>query len=164
MSAFSQAWSLLKVDASDYQGHHKAPIDEDFYAPIWALNYNMFPNDVYTHPHYYESTALDEVMPILNQLRGNPYDQVAVYRSVPKGVQSELNRGDWVTPTRSYAEMHGERFDGGYDLIEEMVNAHDLLNEGNSLHEYGFLGHRNRFNEPDMEKRIRMILRELGEQ
>ena len=114
------------------------PLAEDAYPPIWALDYNMFPSDVYTNPHYYESMALDEIMPILNQLRGDPYGQVKVYRSVPKGVQSELNAGDWVTPTRSYAEMHGERFDGGYDLIEEMVNAHDLLNEGNSLHEYGF--------------------------
>ena len=91
--------------------------------------------DVYTNPGHYESSYLDEIMPILMEARNNPFvGKISVYRAVPKGVQSEIIPGDWVSPTRSYAELHGARFDGGYDLLEELVNAHgDLLNEGNSL-------------------------------
>ena len=73
-----------------------------------------------------------------------------------------MNAGDWVTPFREHAEDHGERFDGGYDIIEELVAAHDLLNEGNSVQEYGWLGHRNRL-DPDVAKWIRSHMMEEDE-
>lgn len=157
MTAFDTVWDLLKLDPPEYQGYHKAPLATDYYPPIFNMN-SMMPG-VYSNPHYYENTYLDEIMPILEMVRNDPFALIPVYRSVPKGMQSEINPGDWVTPTRSYAEMHGERFDDGYDLLEEEVRAHTLLNEGNSLHEYGWLGHRDGY-KPEINKWIRDLLRD----
>jgi len=158
MTAFDTAWALVKAEPPSYQGHHEAPLDAEYYPPIFNL-LGMYPSDVYANPEYYESSYLDEIMPIIMEARNNPFMEIPVYRSVPKGIQSEINPGDWVSPTRSYAEMHGERFDGGYDLLEELVNAHDLLNEGNSLHEYGWLGHRDGY-KPNINKWIRGMMSE----
>ena len=158
MTAFDTAWDLLKIDSPDYQGHHKAPIETDYHVPIFNLNTVM--PDIYSHPEYYN--VHPEHMELLNRVKNDPSQELSVYRSVPKGVQTEMNAGDWVTPFREYAEDHGERFDGGYDIIEELVAAHDLLNEGNSVQEYGWLGHRNRL-DPDVAKWIRSHMMEEDE-
>ena len=40
--------------------------------------------------------------------KGKPNKKVKVYRAVPKGV-TEINSGDWLTLSKEYAKMHGER-------------------------------------------------------
>lgn len=158
MTAFDRAWLILKMEPPEYQGHHQAPLDTDYYPPIFNLE-SMMPG-IYANPHFYNAT--EEQMELLRRFRNEPAAEVQVFRSVPKGVQSELNPGDWVTPFREYAEEHGQRFTGGYDLIEDIVAAHDLLNEGNAIEEYGWLGHRNRLDD-DVARWIRSHLMEDGQ-
>ena len=42
--------------------------------------------------------------------KGKPNKKVKVYRAVPKG-GTEINSGDWVTLSKEYAKMHGEKED-----------------------------------------------------
>jgi hypothetical protein len=60
-----------------------------------------------------------------------------MYRAVPENV-STINEGDWVTTSRKYADLHGERtLDGNYKIIEQKAKAGDLLSEGYP-YEFGY--------------------------
>lgn len=65
---------------------------------------------------------------------------VKVYRAVPKSVkEGKLRNGDWVTPSRKYAEMHGDnRLEGDYRIIEQEVPASQIWWDGNDINEWGF--------------------------
>ena len=55
---------------------------------------------------------------------------VEIHRAVPKGVKN-INNGDWVTPSKTYAKMHGENTLGGdYEIISKKVPAGSLTSEG----------------------------------
>jgi hypothetical protein len=54
-------------------------------------------------------------------------------------VISDINAGDWVTPSRSYAVDHGEgALNGQYRILSKSVPASHLFTEGNSLSEFGY--------------------------
>lgn len=54
-------------------------------------------------------------------------------------VISDINAGDWVTPSRSYAADHGESaLNGQYRILSKSVPASHLFTEGNSLSEFGY--------------------------
>lgn len=63
-----------------------------------------------------------------------------MYRAVPTSVkEGKLRNGDWVTPSRAYAEMHGEsRLKGQYRIIEDEVSASELWWDGNDVNEWGY--------------------------
>jgi hypothetical protein len=65
---------------------------------------------------------------------------VRVYRAVPSDIkEGSIRNGDWVTPSRKYAEMHGEnRLQGKYRIIEQDVPASDLWWDGNDVNEWGY--------------------------
>lgn len=125
-----------------YQMTHR-PIQDG--APLHDLT-QMFPPDVYTHPHYY-SFGGDEMgerktHAIVREYQGQPDKPVTIYRAVPEGVTS-INTGDWVTITREYAVVHSlHPTDPEQDLpiISATVPAHTLLNGGNDLLEWGYWG------------------------
>ena len=66
--------------------------------------------------------------------------KVKVYRAVPTSVkEGKLRNGDWVTPSKKYAEMHGDnRLEGKYRIIEDEVPANQLWWDGNDANEFGF--------------------------
>jgi len=73
----------------------------------------------------------------LRAVRGKPDAEVTVYRAVPENV-STINEGDWVTTSRKYADLHGERtLDDNYKIIEQKAKAGDLLSEGYP-YEFGY--------------------------
>lgn len=50
-----------------------------------------------------------------------------------------INEGDWVTINKDYAKQHGESsLRGNYKIISKKVKASDLINDGNSIHEWGY--------------------------
>lgn len=52
-----------------------------------------------------------------------------------------INPGDWVSPVRAYAKLHGESNLGGkgkYRIVSQRVKAKYLFTEGNSLLEFGY--------------------------
>ena len=126
-----------------YRGQHQPPA-RDYGAPMDDIT-KMFPDDFYgPHGTQYYGTGdpkMDEIsMRVIRSARGKPDKMVTVYRAVPKGV-TEINPGDWVTPNRKYAKIHGESWveNGMYDVIEKKVRAGDLFTEGNSVHEFGWV-------------------------
>ena len=112
-----------------------------------ALGYNLQPNDYFDNPRaYMNNTAygLESAHVIKNALdaikNGEKDVKVKVYRAVPTSVkEGKLRNGDWVTPSKKYAEMHGDnRLDGKYRIIEDEVPANQLWWDGNDVNEFGF--------------------------
>ena len=105
------------------------------------------PNDVYDTPRYYiGSLPKDKVyketvdaIRYLKSIKGNPEAEVTVYRAGPK---KELNNGDWITLSKTYAKGHADSwntFEGeNYKLHEFKVKAKDVLWDMNSLEEWGY--------------------------
>lgn len=112
-----------------------------------ALGYNLQPDDYFDNPRaYMNNTAygLESAHVIENALdaikNGEKDVKVKVYRAVPTSVkEGKLRNGDWVTPSKKYAEMHGDnRLDGKYRIIEDEVPANQLWWDGNDVNEFGF--------------------------
>ena len=112
-----------------------------------ALGYNLQPDDYFNNPRaYMNNTAygLESAHVIKNALdaikNGEKDVKVKVYRAVPTSVkEGKLRNGDWVTPSKKYAEMHGDnRLDGKYRIIEDEVPANQLWWDGNDVNEFGF--------------------------
>lgn len=112
-----------------------------------ALGYNLQPDDYFDNPRaYMNNTAygLESAHVIKNALdaikNGEKDVKVKVYRAVPASVrEGKLRNGDWVTPSKKYAEMHGDnRLDGKYRIIEDEVPANQLWWDGNDVNEFGF--------------------------
>ncbi len=112
-----------------------------------ALGYNLQPADYFDNPRgYMNDTAhgLESSRVIKNALdalkRGEKDVKVKVYRAVPTSVkEGKLRNGDWVTPSKKYAEMHGNnRLEGKYRIIEDEVPANQLWWDGNDANEFGF--------------------------
>lgn len=112
-----------------------------------ALGYTPQPDDYFSHPERYSqntphglesvkaiSTAIDAIK------NGEKNVKVKVYRAVPTSVkEGKLRNGDWVTPSKKYAEMHGtNRLEGKYRIIEDEVPATQLWWDGNDANEFGF--------------------------
>lgn len=54
-------------------------------------------------------------------------------------VIDSINRGDWVTVSRSYAKEHGEgALNGNYKLLSKTVSAKELFTNGDSINEFGY--------------------------
>ena len=112
-----------------------------------AAGYSNQPEDIFVHPDKYSQglptskesgkaiqTAIDDIR------NGKKEVKIKVYRAVPTSVnESKLRNGDWVTPSKGYAEMHGNnRLEGKYRIIEEEVPAGELWWDGNDVNEWGF--------------------------
>jgi len=70
--------------------------------------------------------------------KGNPDHEVRIYRATPK---AEINSGDWVTPSRKYAEHHARHeSDPSKDLpvVEGRAKASELWGHGDDPNEWGY--------------------------
>lgn len=112
-----------------------------------ALGYTPQPDDYFSHPERYSQNTphgLESVKAINTAIdaikNGEKHVKVKVYRAVPTSVkEGKLRNGDWVTPSKKYAEMHGtNRLDGKYRIIEDEVPATQLWWDGNDANEFGF--------------------------
>lgn len=112
-----------------------------------ALGYSQQPDDYFTHPERYSQNTphgLESTRSIQAALealkRGEKGVKVKVYRAVPISVmEGKLRNGDWVTPSKKYAEMHGNsRLKGKYRIIEDEVPANELWWDGNDANEWGY--------------------------
>jgi len=112
-----------------------------------AMGYTPQPDDYFSHPERYSQNTphgLESVKAIntaIDAIKNGEKDvKVKVYRAVPTSVkESKLRNGDWVTPSKKYAEMHGtNRLEGKYRIIEDEVPANQLWWDGNDANEFGF--------------------------
>ena len=112
-----------------------------------ALGYSLVDENYWHEPRKYmqtDATAVESVNAINDAMaairRGEKDVKVNVYRAVPSSVkEGKLRNGDWVTPSRAYAKMHGEhRLGGDYRIIEDEVPVNELWWDGNDSREWGF--------------------------
>lgn len=112
-----------------------------------ALGYSLVDEKYWHEPRKYmqsDATALESVNTIKGAIsairRGENDVKVKVYRAVPTSVkEGKLRNGDWVTPSKGYAEMHGNnRLEGKYRIIEDEVPVSELWWDGNDSREWGF--------------------------
>jgi site-specific DNA-cytosine methylase len=112
-----------------------------------ALGYTPQPDDYFSHPERYSQNTphgLESVKAINTAIdaikNGEKEVKVKVYRAVPTSVkEGKLRNGDWVTPSKKYADIHGNnRLDGKYRIIEDEVPATQLWWDGNDANEFGF--------------------------
>ena len=101
------------------------------------------PDDVLISPNYYmgslpNTPVYDETVEAISKLQNiqeNPRALISVYRSSPV---EELNNGDWVSLSSTYAEESGFIEDNpvfGYE-----VEARELRWSGDALEEWGYFG------------------------
>ena len=129
-----------------YRGAHTAP-DREFGASLDNMA-RIYPEDVYSPDavRIYGVGGPDwrnldkKVVALIQDFKGNPNRTITIYRAVPKDAPTGINAGDWVTPLREYADLHGKgRFgDEAYRIDEIKVRAGDIFTDGNSWFEWGY--------------------------
>jgi hypothetical protein len=130
------------IDAEEYRGQHQ-PNDEG--PPAYNLAQDDFmPADVYDHPDWYVgdpgSQASRETIAVLRRVRGNPDATVTIYRGAPPDAE-EINPGDWVTLSPTYAKEHGyDAVDPNKDwpVISREVPVNEVRFAGDDLNEFGW--------------------------
>lgn len=142
-------------DTASYRGMHTAPTKSEEGGDTLDNLTNMLPlqagennNDrvrLYgssgSDPEYRRANG--EMEAVFDTVAGKPDEMITVYRAVPSSRDAsqndQINPGDWVSPSPTYAAIHGEGpLRGEYDIVETRVRAGDLVSEGNSLYEFGW--------------------------
>ena len=143
------AWAAPSNPQYESDKERRADIDNapDVNLEDIALGYSLQPDDYFSHPERYSQNTphgLESVKAIntaIDAIKNGEKDvKVKVYRAVPTSVkEGKLRNGDWVTPSKKYAEMHGDhRLEGKYRIIEDVVPANQLWWDGNDANEFGF--------------------------
>ncbi len=129
-----------KKSDTDYMMYHR-PTETGITADN-LTNQNVetpMPEDMYEHPEYYspsEGKYLTETMDVLNKIRNKPNADIIIYRAT---TGDKINKGDWVTLSKSYAEHHNEsQLDGKGKVIQLKVKAKDIQFAGDDLNEFGY--------------------------
>lgn len=135
-------------EPEDYRGQHQPTAT--YGAHLNDLS-ELVQEDIYAHPEWYgvDSPHDWESWAVVSSVRDNPDARVTIYRAVPD-TATEINPGDWVTLSRSYAEMHAESNLGGYTdiagewhpnpgtILERTARAGDIIWPGDDINEYGW--------------------------
>jgi polyhydroxyalkanoate synthesis regulator phasin len=80
--------------------------------------------------HTYEEQQKKMIEDIRNQI-----EELELSKKKP----IKIEKGNWVTPSKNYAKMHGiGALNGKYKIISKTVKAKDLYTDGNSLSEWGY--------------------------
>ena len=124
----------------DYRGQHTAP-GPHYGWPITDMEAGA--PDFYTHPKYYmyndpqyDHESLNAILPA----RNNPESMVTIHRA---GITPEINTGDWITPSHSYAKHHALanfRDTEQPKVWSARVPAKHVWWNGDDLNEYGYHG------------------------
>lgn len=123
---------------------HRPP-DIEGGSPLHDLTSNgSFPNDIYSDKATrlygdYGMAGEKEAIGIIQQFKGKPDAEVTIYRAINPNETSAIKGGDWVTISKDYAKQHGEsNLERGFKIISKKVKAGDILNDGNSVLEWGY--------------------------
>lgn len=132
--------NLSEEQFGDYRmSHRPASPSDDVGAPFHMADEVM--PDV-TGPkgmRYYGHRMGDEAESFVQMRRakGNPEALVNIYRAAPAG--SGIHSGDWVTPSRAYAEQHREsNGEPDWEISKRVAKARQVWGHGDSPHEWGF--------------------------
>ena len=128
---------------SDYMMAHR-PTQSGIYADdllAEGVDGMAYPKDVYDKPQQYtgsygDNAVLNETMAQLNAVRGNPNGEITIYRATPGDT---INDGDWITLSKTYADMHNNSQLGGKgNVLEQRVSVRDVQPAMDDLAEWGY--------------------------
>jgi hypothetical protein len=128
------------VSQNDYRGTHQAPTDDGYSARLDQLD--AIVPDVYDRLEDHDGGNDTQTRAALDIARGRPDAHITVYRSMPAN-HHQLNRGDWVSLSASYAAdegKHPEEPDLDFPVREYRVRASQIWWDANSLFEFGYDG------------------------
>ena len=108
-----------------------------------ASNFEENMPDVFEHPEWYMfggdswyKKAYNESWNALKKVRNNPDGEITIYRAT---IGDTFNEGDWVSPSKAYAEWHNySNLEGKGKVIELKVKAKDIRFAGDDLNEFGY--------------------------
>lgn len=104
-----------------------------------ASNFETNMAGIFEHPEWYlnlDEKYNNESLNALKKVRNNPEAEITIYRATPG---NKINVGDWVTPSKSYAEYHNNtQFNGKGNILELKVKAKDILFAGDDINEFGY--------------------------
>jgi hypothetical protein len=86
-------------------------------------------------------------------------NEVDRLRGLPQETEEKvkINNGDWVTINPAYAKVHGQsNLNNKFKVLSKTVPAKNLFTDGNSIHEWGYVG--NDLNERKKKRQIGMAL------
>lgn len=121
----------------DYRGGHQPSPSG---APMHDVEH-AFPG-IHEKPRIYDfgEPGAQEAIRHIQRVKGNPDATVTIHRAVPHGV-TDINHGDWVTPSKAYARQHAMQSDNpkeDWPVISKKVRAADLRTDGDSVNEFGY--------------------------
>lgn len=124
----------LSVDVSG----NESGFPDDFYTPKGKRIYAPGPrsaDDMY-------GISNDESYKAVLKAKNNPDAEITIYRGVPKYVDN-INDGDFVTLSKTYAEEHastgyGQMGDEAGKVISQKVKVKDILWPGDDINEFGY--------------------------
>jgi uncharacterized ParB-like nuclease family protein len=126
---------------TSYRGSHTAPDARVYGARLDDLT-TLMPQDVYSQQgkrlYGIGNPKIDSEWYVAAlRAKNKPDAEIEIFRAVPKGVK-DINDGDWITTSKTYANWHGENvLNGEYDLISKKVKAKTLSSEGYP-YEFGY--------------------------
>lgn len=108
-----------------------------------ASNFEENMPDVFEHPEWYMfggspeyKKAYKESLEALKKVRNNPNGEITIYRAT---IGDNFNEGDWVSPSKAYAEWHNySNLEGKGKVIELKVKAKDIRFAGDDINEFGY--------------------------
>jgi hypothetical protein len=124
----------LSVDVSG----NKSGDYDDLYTPVGKRIYAPGP----TFADDMTGIANDESYKAVLKAKNNPDAEITIYRGVPKYVEN-INDGDFVTLSKTYAEEHastgyGQMGDEAGKVISQKVKVKDILWPGDDINEFGY--------------------------
>jgi hypothetical protein len=139
-----EAW-----DNGDYEGTMSLGDYADSNIDTNDLEWQLTDRGNYRRAEDYAKESIDNIN---NTLKGDSH-KITIYRAVPNNVEEgTVRNGDWVTPSRKYAEFHIglQDWEGGR-IIEQEVDIDNLWWNGDDINEWGYddgsnYGYRNTVN------------------
>ncbi|MDR1379583.1 MAG: hypothetical protein LBJ36_11130, partial [Synergistaceae bacterium] len=133
MMKMLDAQYLAAVNAGDMETAQKIIDDQarnNGYVPISDIPKDDWTN-LYSYPHEYDDY---ESFYTMRQITDSPGRIITMFSAVPKTVkEGSFRNGDWITPSRDYAQREGKSLPGGYKIIQQRVNLKDIWWNGKSL-------------------------------
>lgn len=138
--------NLNEAQFNYHTGHRPAEPDDGVGAPFHNADHVM--PDV-TGPkgprlYGYHGPEIDgESFAQMRAARNNPDAPVRIYRALPKA-ELGINRGDWVTTSRKYAEQHAAQDDDpshDWPVVEGTAKASEIWGHGDDPNEWGYWPH-----------------------
>ena len=148
----ARARDMGYISDDEYRMNHRAPNSHDEDTSVTmadARQSDIVPADYWTTPRYYqhygdEYASFYKIIEAIDKndrykAEGKGPARIWMYRAVPKGVKEDSFRnGDWITPSREYAQSEGAGIPGGYRIIAQRVDIDKVWWDANSINEWGY--------------------------